>query len=149
MKQLMWIINILMIMIACNYLPPRTAYKSARTHSDLKILDSFKVLDYTEEYSHTGEGVINIVFQLSDSELETIIKSCKDKKYDRISIDNLVKDGFLDENPEYGKSLFNRNIREINNGYYKLINRDLNKMNFTITVLDISKKELIIYVSIP
>jgi hypothetical protein len=149
MKQTMWIINILMIMVSCNYLPPRTAYKAARIQSDLKIADSFKVLDYTEEYSNTGEGLINIIFQLNDTELEAIIASCKEKKYKEISIDNLVNDGFLNKNPEYGISLYNRNIREIDNGYYRLVTRDLEKLDFGITVLDISKKELIIYVSIP
>lgn len=145
----MLIINILMIMVACNYIPPRTAYKAARTQCDLKILDSFKVLDFKEEYSHTGEGFINIVFQLNDNELEALVEDCKENKYKKISIDNLIKDGFLYENPEYGMSLYNRNIREITNGYYRLTARDIKKMDFGITVLDVSKKELIIYVSIP
>ena len=149
MKSIMWILSILITMASCNYLSPRTAHKVARIQSDLKIDKTVKVLDFNEKYSHTGEGLINIVFQLSDAELEAAVKDCKENRYKEISIDNLISDGFLHENPEYGISLYNRNIREITNGYYRFIARDIEKLDFGITVLDVSKKELIIYVSIP
>ncbi len=136
-------------LLCSNYLPPRTAYKAARFHSDLKIHSDFKVLNYTEEYTFNGEGVIDIVFLLDEVELEGLIQACKKKGYKKTSLDNLVADGFLNQNPDYGLQLYSRDIRKITNGYYKLKARDLSKMDFTIVVLDILNKELIIYVNIP
>lgn len=150
----MWIfivsIALVIAFFSCsNYLPPRTAYKVARIQSDLKIQSDFEVLDYTEEYTFNGEGVINIVFKLSDIELESLMQVCEKKGYKKTTVDNLIKDGFLNENPDYGMQLYNRDIRKVTNGYYKLKAKDLSKMDFSITVLDILNKELIIYVNIP
>lgn len=149
MKIMMLITNLLLFLTSCNYLPPRTPYKAARIQSNLKIENSFKVLDFTEEYTFTGEGIINIVFQLDEKEVETLELSCKNKGYKKVTNENLIEDGFLDKDPELGMNLYSRDIRDIDNGYYRLVARDLYNMDFGITVLDISKKELIIYVGIP
>lgn len=149
MKVMMWITNIFLFLTSCNYLPPRTAYKVARIQSNLRIENSFKVSDFTEEYSFTGEGIINIVFQLNEKEVETLEASCKEKGYKKVTVENLIDDGFLEKDPKMGMNLYNRDIQKIDNGYYRLVARDLYNMDFGITILDISKKELIIYVSMP
>lgn len=130
---------------------PRTAYNAAKKRCDLKIKETYKILDYTEEYSFNGEGVVNVVFQLNDKDLEELVESCKKKKYRTTTIKNLIDDGFIDDNPAYGINLYSRDIREIakGEGYYKLKSKDLKKLDFSITVLDVTNKELIIYVNIP
>ena len=130
-----------------NYLPPRTAYKVARINSDCIIKDEFKVIEFKEEYSFNGEGFINIIFKLSKNEIFNLTQSCKEKNYKKNTIENLIKDKFIDDN-EHGINLYSRDIRKIN-GYYKLSSKDLKKLDFSITVLDTLNNELIIYVSIP
>lgn len=154
MNKVFWGVLVIVVLVAVlylcrNYLPPRSAYKVARIHSDLKINRGFNVIDFTEEYSFNGEGLVNIVFELNEAEVESLIRVCKKRDYKKVSIQNLIKDGFLDENPDYGMQLYNRDIRKISNGYYKLEARSLSNLDFSITVLDVSNKELIIYVNIP
>lgn len=130
---------------------PESAYKAAKKHSDLKIKETYKILDYIEEYSFTGSGVIYIVFQLNDKDLKGLVTASKRKKYKTISIKNLIDDGFIDADPRYGINLYTRDIRQIAKGvgYYKLRTRNLKKLDFSITILDVTNKELIIYVNIP
>ncbi len=153
-KILFFIVGIISIFVISlffmkDYLPPRTAYKIARINSDLDIKNTFEIVDYTEEYSFNGKGIINIIFKLNDLELKNLIQSCQREGYKKVTVNNLVKDGFLKDNPDFGINLYNRNIREITDGLYRLNAKDLNKLDFSITVLDISNKELIVYVNIP
>ncbi len=145
----MQILILLIVLCCCS--TPKTAYNVARKRCDLEIKETYKVLDYTEEYSFNGEGVVNIIFQLNNKDLEDLAESCKKKKYKAVTLKNLIDDEFIDDNSIYGINLYNRDIRRIANGegYYKLKSKDLKKLDFSITVLDITNKELIIYVNIP
>jgi len=154
-KKIIIIGSFLMIVIAIgtyqfrNYLPPRTPYKIARIHTDLTILDSYKLITFNENYSLSGEGVIYIVFKLNNREFDNLVRDCQFKNYTDLTTNNLIKDGFLDPNPEFGIRLYDRSIRDIGEGYYKLEAKDLKSMDFNLTILDIVKKELIIYVCFP
>jgi hypothetical protein len=48
-----------------------------------------------------------------------------------------------------GNNKYLRKITTINDGYYKLSAKDLNKRDFSIVIIDKKKKELIVYVSFP
>lgn len=142
-KTLFILLFIGLSMFGCS---SKTAHTVANNRTDLEILETYTVIDYTEEFTINGDGIINIVFQLSDLELETLIASCREKGYKAVTIGNLVEDGFLHENPIYGANLFNRDIRDISKGeaLYKLNSMNSSTKTFSITILDISKKELII-----
>lgn len=144
-------LTIFLLIGFCCCTTSKTAYKAAKKYCDLRIKETYKVLDYTEKYSFNGEGIINVVFKLNDKDLEELVEACKRKKYKTISIKKLIDDDFIDANPSYGINLYNRDIREIakGDGYYQLKSKDLQKLDFSITVLDITNKELIIYVNIP
>ena len=132
-----------------DYLPPRTPLKIVRLKSGLKVPKSIQVLDFEENYSLTGEGYEFVVIKLNKDDVNSIMHECICKKYKKLTIDNLVKDGFIDRNPEFGIILPKKDIRSINEGYYQLNVTDLQQMDFSITILDMDKGELIIYVSFP
>ena len=46
-----------------------------------------------------------ISIKLNQDERKPIIRECVDGMYKKLTIDNLVKDGFLDPNPEFGMNL--------------------------------------------
>lgn len=147
--SVIFVILIIGYYVFSDYLPPRTPLKSVRLNSGLKISRDIQVLDFEENYSSTGEGSEFVVIKLNKDEVSSVMQECINKKYKKLTIDNLVKDGFLDRNPEFGISLPKKDIRSINEGYYQLNANDLEQMDFGITVLDIDKGELIVYVSFP
>ncbi len=130
-----------------NYLFFRRPYRIARKQSKLNISSNIKIFE--EKYSFTGEGFIFIVFDLTEQELKSLILSCKKRNYKKLTVDNLIKDGFLESGSGYGIRLYNKDIRKIKYGYYLLEARNLNSLDFGITVLDIKNKELIIYIIFP
>lgn len=157
MKNQMWLFIGSVVCIATaigaftyrDYLPPRTPYKIARIESNLRISKDFKVKDFEENYSFSGEGFVYVVFKLDDQQIESVIQECQKNNYKVLNTINLINDGFLSSDPNYGIGLHKKNIRDIKEGYYQLKAKDLKNMDFSITVLDKANKELIIYVSIP
>lgn len=126
----------------------RTPHKIASEQSGLKLSKTIKILDFKENYSDTGEGFIYIVFGLTDKEFDNILKESINLNYKKLSVVNLVNDGFLDEDPNYGLKLYNKDIRDVE-GYYKLTAKDLSSMDFSISVIDEVNSQLIVYVSFP
>ena len=158
MKRKMWIFIGSLLCIALivgyvcfyNYLPPRTPLKIARVQSDLQIPSKWELLDFKEEYSFNGEGEIYILFQMSEVEIENIIQESIGKKYKKLTQENLISDKLLNESTmKTGYNIHGKNLSEITNGYYRLEANNLNGMDFGLTVLNIEKMELIVYVSIP
>ena len=146
---LVWVLCILGVIRYKDNLPPRTPYKIARVETQLTILNTFKVKEFEENYRINGSGLICIVFELNEKELENVVRECQKDKYKEVTIENLIEDGFLDSKTEYGPFLYKRNIREIQEGFYQLKKNSLKNMDFTITVIDKEKRELIVYKNIP
>ena len=140
---------IFLAFILKDYLPPRTPIKIARIQSGLNIPMSSKVIDFKEDYTFNGEGQIEIKLELDSLDLNTITKECLESDFKELTIDNLIADGFLDTNPQFGFFMPNTDLRNINDGYYKLRAIDLKKLDFTITVLNLDKNELSIWTLIP
>ncbi len=149
MKKLIQLWSVLLCIYSCS--ASETAHEIAKQRSDLRIKKSYEILEFTKDFSFTGSGIINIIFRLNENEVRELVHICRNKNYKSLTVNNLVKDGFLDTSPEYGKTLYSRDIRVMANGvgYYKLKARDINNLDFSMTVLDVTNKELIIYVSIP
>jgi hypothetical protein len=124
-------------------------YERAKNISGLDISKNIRLISYDEKYSETGEGYVYICFKLKKNELNYLKTECQKKDYKTLSIKNLIKDGFLNENPNYGINLHKHNIRNIKTGYYLLRNNDLKTLDYEIIVLDCTNNELIIYVSFP
>jgi hypothetical protein len=155
MKKMILIIGALVVIVFLlfkynDHLPPRTPLKIARIQSGLDIPKDIQIIDFKEEYSFSGEGFIYVLLKLDDKDLDYVTKECIKNKYSKLTIDNLVTDKLIhSDTKEYGYTVYDKDITSIKEGYYKLNAIDLNKRDFTITVIDEQKKELIIYISIP
>ena len=132
-----------------DYIPPRTPIKVARIHSGLDISESSTVIDFKEDYSFTGEGQIEIKLKITNSDIENLEKECLKSDFKKISTENLINSGFLDSNPQIGFNMPNADLRNIKKGLYKLNARDTEKLDFTMTVLDLERNELSIWTLIP
>lgn len=143
------VIVVIGITLMNDYLPPRTPVKVARIQSGLNIPKSSSVIDFKENYTFTGEGEIEVKLRLNNSEVETIKNECIKSNFKKLTIENLIEDGFLDTNLQFGFFMPNTDLRNINDGYYKLKATDLKKLDFIITVLDLDKNELSIWTLIP
>jgi hypothetical protein len=131
-----------------DYIPPQTPLNYARIESNLNLEKSNKILEFDENYSFTGEGYRYIKIKINVSQIKSIILSCKEEKYKLLTQDNLITDGFLNNNTEYGISLPKGDIKNIK-GFYKLEAKDLKELDFGISILDTLNQELIIYRNIP
>jgi hypothetical protein len=133
-----------------DYLPPRTPMKIARVESGLEIPQNIQIIDFKEEYSFTGEGYVFVLMKFNDIALDDVMHECINKRYKKISIENLMIDKLINpNNKDYGFVINSKKITTINDGYYKLNAKDLNKRDFSIVIIDKKKKELIVYVSFP
>lgn len=154
----MWLIigSIFCVVAAIGYymfydnLPPRTPLKIARVRSRLDISKKAQVIDFNEVYSSTGEGEIYVLLKMDETTIENIVQKCKQKNYKKLTVENLIMDKLIDASiigHEY--NIHGKDITLIKEGYYRLEAYNLQEMDFCITVLDIEKKELIVYVSFP
>jgi hypothetical protein len=158
MKKGMWLIigSILCVIIGIGYyifydnLPPRTPLKIARLRSGLDIPREMKIADFKEVYSSTGEGEIYVLLKMDETTLENIVQKCKQGNYKKLTVENLLADKLIDASTMgFGYNIHGKDITLIKEGYYRLEAYNLMEMDFCITVLDVEKKELIIYVSFP
>lgn len=145
------LVTIIFVIFKYNdYLPPRTPLKIARIQSGLNLPKDLQIIDFKEEYSFNGEGFIYILLKFDNKTLESVIKECIKEKYSKLTIDNLVAEELIHfDTKKYGYTIYDKDITLIKEGYYKLNAIDLDNGDFTITVIDEQKKELMIYVSIP
>lgn len=132
-----------------DHLPPRTPLKIARIQSGLDIPKNVEIIEFKEEYSFNGEGYIYILLKLHENNLHDIIKEIKKEKYKKLTYENLVTDKFIERVSGYGIKLYDKDINSIKDGFYKLNSINLNKLDFQITVIDLQKKELIVFVNLP
>lgn len=137
------------ILFLNDYLPPRTPIKVARIHSGLDISKSSTVINFKEDYSFIGEGQVEIKLKIANSDIEYLEKECLKSDFKELSIENLINSGFLDSNPQLGFKMPNTDLRNIRKGLYKLNATDMEKLDFTMTVLDLDNNELSIWTLIP
>lgn len=157
MKKRMWlIIGSISVLVIVGYyafydhLLPRTPLKIARNQSGLDIPNDIQIVNFKEEYSFNGEGFIYVLLKLDEKNMNSIIEKCIKQKYIKLNIENLINDKLIHtETKKYGYKIYDRDISSIQEGYYKLNAIDLDKLDFSITVIDVQKKELMIYISIP
>lgn len=135
--------------ILFNHFFRSSPYDRAKNISGLNISKNIRLISFDEKYSETGEGYVYMCFYLKNNELNYLKTECQKKNFKTLSIQNLIKDGFLNENPNYGIALHNHNLRNIKTGFYLLKKNDLKTLDFEITVIDITNNELIIYISFP
>lgn len=133
-----------------DYLPPRTPLKIARLQSGLDIPNSVQILEYKEEYSFTGEGFIYVELKFNKEEFDKAFINSHKNEYKKLIIKNLILDKLIySQTKEHGYKVYNLDITKIKNGYYKLNARNLDNLDYGITVIDFQKKHLIVYISIP
>lgn len=133
-----------------NWLPPRTPLKIAQVHSGLNIPRNVNVINFNEAYSFNGEGEIYILIKMNEETTQNIVKQCTKKLYKKLTIENLIADKLVAPSTiKDGYNIHGKDITAIENGYYRLVVTNLQEMDFKIVVLDIEKRELVVYVSIP
>ena len=154
----MWlIIGILFCVVASigyyifsDHLPPRTPLKIARLRSGLDIPKEAQLADYKEVYAFNGEGEIYVKFKIDDTNVDNIIMQCKKKNYKKLTVKNLIIDKLIDVGSlKHQYFILGKDITLIKEGFYQLDAVNLNEMDFCITILDIEKMQLIVYVSFP
>lgn len=132
-----------------DHLPPSTPLKIARIQSGLVIDRNVKIIEFKEEYSFNGEGYIYVRLKLHENNLHDIIKVMEKEKYKKLTYENLVKDKFIERDSGCGIKLYDKDINLIKDGFYQLNFIKMNKLDFQITVIDLQKKELIVFVNLP
>ena len=156
MKKKMWlIIGILFCVVVSigynifsDHLPPRTPLKIARLRSRLDIPKETQLADFKEVYAFTGEGEMYVKFKLDDTNIDNIITQCKKKNYKKLTVKNLIIDKLIDIGSlKHQYFIQGNDITLIKEGLYQLEAINMNEMDFCITILDVEKKQLIVYVS--
>lgn len=133
-----------------DHLPPRTPLKIARLQSGLDIPNSVQIIEYKEEYSFTGEGFIYVELKFNKEEFDKVFINSHKNGYKKLILKNLILDKLIySQTKEHGYTVYNLDITKIKNGYYKLNARNLDNLDYGITVIDFQKKHLIVYISIP
>lgn len=113
-----------------DYIPPRTAHKVARIHSDLDIKSDFKVNYFSEKYSFTGDGLIEIKFELTEKQ-----------KY--ILLDNLDMSEFKVINDNSEELIIEKSRLNKIRGFYKYEEAKATSLNKKLIVIDTLNSVLI------
>jgi hypothetical protein len=64
-----------------DHLPPRRPYKIARVVSGLPVPKDARVLEFRDEWSENGDGIVKIVLQLTPAQFEDLIGSRHGQNY--------------------------------------------------------------------
>lgn len=124
--------------------PPRTGYKVARIYSGLNISEDNKIIKYREDYSFTGNGIIQLVIRLDDNNINDIEREIQNKAYKKINDDDL--------NEIVLKITFTKDLLKTNNidvdswkgAFYMMNINDGHSMKYSIVVVDLRNRILLI-----
>lgn len=137
MKKSYYILFLGLVLLAIAYLifpnqlPPRTPLKVARIVSGLEISREIEFEMVQDDWAPNGDGTTYVKARLTDEELSELIRQTTQKDYKSLPLP-------YDNVPE--------GIADGMNGYYflKLDNKD--PRDYTLTVIDSDKKEIIAYI---
>ncbi len=142
-KGALFLVILVFLFFKKDYLPPRTPLKIARIQSGLDIPKNVQIIEFEEEFNFTGEGFNYILLKLNKNNLHDIIKEIKKENFKKLTRENLVKDG------HNLISLHGKDINSIKNGFYKIDLEHSDEMCIMITIVDLQKKEIIVYTEFP
>ncbi|KAA9332742.1 hypothetical protein [Adhaeribacter soli] len=136
-KALIFIGVLLLIvyLIFPNSFPPRTPLKVARLVSGLKIPGDIRFKMLQDDWAFNGDGTTHVKAKLTDEQLNEILQQATDKNYKVLPV--LEK---------YSEISIPEGIADMENGYYQLdIDKD-DPRDYTLTIIDSDKKEMIVYI---
>ncbi|MFC6998460.1 hypothetical protein [Rufibacter roseus] len=117
-------------------LPPRTPLKIARLISGLEISNGVEFKMLQDEWSPNGDGIAHIKATLTDKELNDYSKQSTLRGYKRLPIKESSPNLILPDG-----------VNDRMNGYY-LLNQDKeDPRDYTFTIIDSQKKEMIVFIN--
>ena len=115
--------------------PPRTGLKVARLVSGLKIPKEIEFEILEDEWAFNGDGTTFVKAKLTDKQLRELIDQATQKKYKALPIQVPSSDVLLPIDIIKGK-----------HGYYLLDVAKDDPRDYTLSVIDSVKKEMIAYI---
>jgi hypothetical protein len=120
-----------------NHLPPRTPHKIARIESGLSIPGSWKVSEFKDNWSFTGDGFVLVVFDLDDRKKEILLEQEEAGEFTNFPIIDQLQGTFLFQGGYLDNSDF---------GIYKFT--EIGEYSFSATIINKTKNKLIVFKSI-
>jgi len=115
--------------------PPRTPLKVARLVSGLNIANETEFEMLEDDWAPNGDGTTYVKAKLTDKQLRELIEQAIQKKYENLPIKVFSSDVHIPLNIIEGKQ-----------GYYLLeVDKD-DPRDYTLTIIDSDKKEMIAYI---
>jgi hypothetical protein len=131
---------IVIVLIICFYwvVLRRTAYTVANVLTSLNISKEFKVEKFEDNWLPNGDGESLIIFSFTKEQESNIIQSCLENKYKKLPISEKLPDNYIYNFYNESDSL----------GYYSLSIDNKDSRSYTICLVNMKNKQIIIYNSI-
>ncbi len=141
MKKRWLVLSVLVIIIIAAtvfLMSRRSAYRLAELHTGIEISERIKIADFQDEWYPNGDGETLIVFDLDESQLNEIERSCISQEYESLPI--------KDELPDHTIYQYINKTDSI--GYYHFKQEGNDKRDYLLVVLDKASSRFYVYYAI-
>ena len=142
-------LGIVLFYFKSDYYKNKSRINRVETLSGLDFPKSTEILDFKEIYTFTGEGYLAVDLKIDKTNFEYLISQSKENGYKKLTSNNLVEDTVLKKDSSQSFIFSNIDLEIIKEGYYKFVLNDGNRMDYVMSLLDVSNNKAFIYASFP